>query len=46
MALSRAWEFVRAFPGKTVLILSVELATLTFQRGTLTGQPDFLRAVR
>ena len=36
MALSRAWEFVRAFPGKTVLIVSVELATLTFQRGDLS----------
>jgi alkylresorcinol/alkylpyrone synthase len=33
MALSRAAEFVRAFPDKTVLIISVELATLTFQRG-------------
>lgn len=36
MALSRAWEFVRAFPGKTALIVSVELATLTFQRGDLS----------
>jgi alkylresorcinol/alkylpyrone synthase len=36
MALSRAWEFVRAFPGKTVLIVSVELPTLTFQRGDLS----------
>lgn len=32
MALSRAWEFVRAFPDKTALIISVELPTLTFQR--------------
>jgi alkylresorcinol/alkylpyrone synthase len=31
MALTRAWEFVRAFPGSTVLILSVELPTVTFQ---------------
>lgn len=36
MALSRAWEFLRAFPEKTVLIVSVELPTLTFQRGDLT----------
>jgi alkylresorcinol/alkylpyrone synthase len=36
MALTRASEFVRAFPDKTVLIVSVELATLTFQRGDLT----------
>ena len=33
MALARASEFVRAFPDGTVLIVSVELATLTFQRG-------------
>jgi alkylresorcinol/alkylpyrone synthase len=32
MALARAGEFVRAFPGATVLIVSVELPTLTFQR--------------
>jgi alkylresorcinol/alkylpyrone synthase len=36
MALGRAWEFVRAFPGATVLIVSVELPTLTFQRGDLS----------
>src|ERR1700682_3780195 len=36
MALTRASEFVRAFPEKTVLIVSVELATLTFQRGDVT----------
>jgi len=36
MALSRAWEYIRAFPGKTVLVVSVELATLTFQRGDLS----------
>jgi alkylresorcinol/alkylpyrone synthase len=36
MALTRASEFVRAFPGKTALIVSVELATLTFQRGDLS----------
>jgi alkylresorcinol/alkylpyrone synthase len=36
MALARASEFVRAFPDKTVLVVSVELATLTFQRGDLS----------
>jgi alkylresorcinol/alkylpyrone synthase len=36
VALSRASDFVRAFPHKTVLIVSVELATLTFQRGDLS----------
>lgn len=36
MALGRAWEFVRAFPGSTVLMVSVELPTLTFQRGDLS----------
>ena len=36
MALARAADFVRAFPEKTVLVVSVELATLTFQRGDLS----------
>jgi alkylresorcinol/alkylpyrone synthase len=36
VALSRAADFVRAFPDATVLIVSVELATLTFQRGDLS----------
>jgi alkylresorcinol/alkylpyrone synthase len=36
MALARAAEFVRAYPDKTVLVVSVELATLTFQRGDLS----------
>jgi alkylresorcinol/alkylpyrone synthase len=36
MALTRASEFVHAFRDKTVLIVSVELATLTFQRGDLS----------
>jgi alkylresorcinol/alkylpyrone synthase len=31
-ALKHAWEFLRAFPGKNVLALSVELPSLTFQR--------------
>ena len=33
MALARATEFVRASPGTSVLIVAVELPTLTFQRG-------------
>lgn len=33
MALARATEFVRASPGASVLIVAVELPTLTFQRG-------------
>lgn len=36
MALARAADFVHAFPDKTVLIVSVELATLTFQRGDVS----------
>ncbi len=31
--LSRAWEYLRAFPGRNVLLIAVELPTLTFQRG-------------
>jgi len=31
-ALARAWEFQRAFPGATALVISVELPSLTFQR--------------
>ena len=33
MALTRASEFLRAFPDRTVLIVAVELPTLTFQGG-------------
>jgi len=36
MALTRAWEFVQARPGSSVLIIAVELPTLTFQRGDLS----------
>jgi alkylresorcinol/alkylpyrone synthase len=36
MALARAAEFVRASPGASVLIVAVELPTLTFQRGDLS----------
>jgi alkylresorcinol/alkylpyrone synthase len=31
MALSQAWSFVRACPGATVLVVAVELPSLTFQ---------------
>lgn len=31
MALSQAWSFVRAFPGANVLVITVELPSLTFQ---------------
>jgi alkylresorcinol/alkylpyrone synthase len=31
-ALARAWEFQRAFPGATALVISVEIPSLTFQR--------------
>ncbi len=44
MALSRAWEFTRAFPGTTVLIISVELPTLTFQRDDVS-QANLISAV-
>jgi alkylresorcinol/alkylpyrone synthase len=44
MALSRAWEFTRAFPGTTVLIVSVELPTLTFQREDVS-QANLISAV-
>lgn len=32
-AFSRATDFIRAYPGSSVLIIAVELPTLTFQRG-------------
>src|SRR6202030_1711507 len=32
VGLTRAWEFIRANPGKTALLIAVELPTLTFQR--------------
>ncbi|MGH9775968.1 MAG: type III polyketide synthase [Candidatus Acidiferrales bacterium] len=35
-ALTRALEFIRAYPGASVLVVSVELPTLTFQRGDLS----------
>lgn len=35
-SLARAWEFARGFPGANVLVVAVELPSLTFQRGNLT----------
>ncbi len=35
-ALSHARQFIRAFPGSNVLVLAVEIPTMTFQRGDLT----------
>lgn len=32
VGLTRAWEYLRAHPGGTVLLIAVELPTLTFQR--------------
>ena len=34
--MARAAEFLQACPGKNVLIVAVELATLTFQRGDMS----------
>jgi alkylresorcinol/alkylpyrone synthase len=36
VGLTRAWEYIRANPGRTVLLIAVELPTLTFQRRDLT----------
>ena len=36
MALGRAEEFLRAYPGRNVLVISVELPSLTFQRKDLS----------
>jgi len=35
-ALARAWEFLRGFPEATVLVVAVELPSLTFQRGNFS----------
>lgn len=35
-ALARAWEFIRALPHANVLVLAVELSSLTFQRGNFS----------
>lgn len=44
MALTRAWEFLRGFPDRNVLIVSVELPTLTFQRGD-SSQANLISSV-
>ncbi len=44
MALSRAADFLRAYPGGNALILSVELPSLTFQRKD-TSQANLISAV-
>ncbi len=36
VGLTRAWEYLRAHPGGTVLLVAVELPTLTFQSGDLS----------
>lgn len=36
VGLTRAWEYLRAYPLATVLLIAVELPTLTFQRRDLT----------
>jgi alkylresorcinol/alkylpyrone synthase len=36
VGVTRAYEYIRAFPGATVLLLAIELATLTFQRGDVS----------
>ena len=35
-AFTRAWEYLQAYPDRNVLIVAVELPTLTFQRGDLS----------
>ncbi len=35
-ALARAHDFIRAFPGRNVLVIAVELSSLTFQRGNIS----------
>ena len=37
-SISRAWEYLRGFPEANVLVISVELSSLTFQRGNLTPE--------
>ena len=36
VGLTRAWEYLRAHPKATVLLIAVELPTLTFQRGDVS----------
>jgi len=42
--LSRAWEYMNAFPGRTALLVAVEIPTLTFQRRDLS-QANLISAV-
>jgi alkylresorcinol/alkylpyrone synthase len=42
--LTRAWEYLRAYPQGTVLLIAVELPTLTLQRGDLS-QANLISAV-
>jgi alkylresorcinol/alkylpyrone synthase len=44
MSLARAWEFLRGFPEKNVLIVAVELPSLTFQRKDLS-QANLISAI-
>jgi alkylresorcinol/alkylpyrone synthase len=36
VGLTRAWDYLRAHPGSTVLLIAVEIPTLTFQRRDLS----------
>ena len=42
--LTRAWEYLRAYPGATVLLVAVELPSLTLQRRDLS-QANLISAV-
>ena len=42
--LSRAWEYVNAFPDRTALLVAVEIPTLTFQRRDIS-QANLISAV-
>lgn len=42
--LAHTWEYMNAFPGRTALLVSVELPTLTFQRRDLS-QANLISAV-
>jgi alkylresorcinol/alkylpyrone synthase len=42
--LAHTWEYISAFPDRTALLISVELPTLTFQRGD-ASQANLISAV-
>jgi alkylresorcinol/alkylpyrone synthase len=42
--VSRAWEFLRGFPDCNVLLIAVELPSLTFQRNNLS-QPNLISSI-